>query len=123
MPRSSRQRPHKRRSSRGKVFIAGKGKRKPKKRKMKNKCCPEISDRQRKQIFSEELDVITRDLKIKGKAKIPGLAIIKLKKKKGIKKGKLVYNPFTKEMVKSKGRPASKVIKFNAVKSLKEKVN
>ncbi len=137
--KNTRQKPHMRRSVKGKKFIAGKGK--PKRNgsgrgarankgrggcltpRNRNAVPSDLSIRERKQIFQEEIDVITKDLKKSGRARVPGMGILRLKHKKGIKKGTKVYNPFAKEFVKSKGRPARKIVKFNAMKALKEKIN
>lgn len=51
---------------------------------------------------------------------MPQLFKVETKVKPAIKKGKLVRSPATGEMVKSKGRPASKRVKIRALTRLKK---
>lgn len=51
---------------------------------------------------------------------LPGLFKVSLRERKAIKPGTMVRNPATGEMRPSKGRPASKRVKINALKRLRQ---
>merc|ERR550514_372579 len=70
-----------------------------------------------KAIFSALQAIVPAELKGNGKFTIPGVAMIKLKTKKATKAGKRIM--FGKE-VKVKAKPACKVVKCFAPKSLKD---
>ena len=136
--RRSSQKPHYRRSKKGRKFVAGRGK--PKRdgsgrgtraNKGRGGCMPrmnrnatpaDLSQRERKQVFQEEIAAITADLKKTGKARIPGIGNMRIIRKKATKR-RMMNNPFKpgeKWVVKAK--PARKMIKISAVKALKDKV-
>ena len=112
--KSSRQKPHLRRSKKGKKFVAGRGK-----RKMKAPC----TVTEQRQIMKENYESIADSLKKSGKARIPDIGIISVKTKKGIKKGTMVFNPETGMKQPSKGRPKRRVVKFRASKPLLDRIN
>lgn len=81
----------------------------------------------RKQVASvfESLNaMIARSLKKDGDVfTIPGLLRLKLSRKKAVKGGKQVPNPFRPgEMMVTKDKPAKNVVKVRALKSLNESV-
>ena len=76
----------------------------------------------RKQVaacFEALTSVMARDLKKFGTYTLPGLAKIKVVKKPATKARKGI-NPFTKEEVMFKAKPARKVVKVLALKALKD---
>lgn len=82
--------------------------------------------REEKQMVSKMIDalgeVMARSVMPGGAGsfKIPKTLKVTLKEKKAVKKGTLVRNPATGEMIKSKGKPASKKVKINALSGLKK---
>jgi nucleoid DNA-binding protein len=121
--KGSSQKPHLRRSSKGKLYRAGKGHVKRHVRPAAKTAPVEVSQRERKQIFQEELNEITADLKKSGHAKIPGVAILRVKHKKATPR-RVIDNPFKPgEKMTVKAKPARKIIKIKAVKVLKEKID
>ena len=62
-------------------------------------------------------------LKDSGEFLMPGLFKVVTKKKPAVKKGTPVYNPFTKETTKSKGKPASMRVMVRPMTRLKAMVN
>lgn len=105
-----KQRIHVRRSKKGKKFIAGKRKRiEP----------VQVSANVKRQIIQEHMNQISKDLKTKGRARLPELGILKIKIKKA-RPARWGVNPFTQERVKFKAKPRMRVVKFSAAKALKE---
>jgi nucleoid DNA-binding protein len=72
-------------------------------------------------VYDAVVEVIQDELKATRRVRIPKLGILKIKfsparpKKKGI-------NPFTKEEMMFKAKPASNKVRFNALASLKDYV-
>jgi len=62
---------------------------------------------------------VQHDLKKKGKARIPEIGTIKIKRTKA-RKARMGINPFTKQKVLFKAKPAGRKLKFYASKRLKE---
>jgi nucleoid DNA-binding protein len=114
-----RQRPHLRRSKKGKKFVAGRGK--SKKRRMKAQPC-EITQSQRKSLMDEFREQIQMDVKKNGRAVIKDVGILTIKVKPA-RKARMGVNPFTKEKMMFKAKPKTKVIKFRAAKKMKEVIN
>ena len=106
----SRQKPHKRRSKKGKIFRAGKGKKKRKKRRSYSSL--------KYKMPKEEVESFTKMLK-RDSVIIPNIGKFKIKKIKAKPRRKGI-NPFTKQEQWFKAKPASKKVKFYASKSLKE---
>jgi nucleoid DNA-binding protein len=75
-------------------------------------------------VFDSLSAIIKRQLKKDGDViTIPGLLKLRLVKKKAIKGGKTIPNPFRPgEMIVTKDKPARNVIKASALKSLKDMV-
>lgn len=114
-----RQTKHVRRSKKGKKFMAGSKKKVMKRRRMEPAC--EITTRVRREIVSEEIASIIKDLKKTGRVRIKDLGILKIKVKPA-RKARMGINPFTREKMMFKAKPRSKVVKFSVAKSLKEKI-
>src|SRR5512141_2287577 len=70
-------------------------------------------------VFEALTGVMSRDLKKFGLYTLPGLAKVKVVKKPATKARKGI-NPFTKEEVMFKAKPARKVVKVLALKALKD---
>ncbi len=81
-----------------------------------------ITRRQVAAVFDALTGVIKKHLKKDGDVfKVPGLFRLRLQKKKAVKGGKSVPNPFKPgEMMITKDRPARNVIKVAALKGLKD---
>lgn len=103
-----RQKKHIRMSKKGKKFVAGRRKR------------MQFPVAQRKQIIKSESIEIQNKLKNEGRARIPDIGILKLKRIPAQKGGKKIMM-FGKEII-TKSKPARKKIKFTASKALKEAV-
>ena len=101
-----RQKKHIRRSKKGKPFWAG----------------SKIPKRVQKQIVTNQLSEYGRELKRKGRTRIPELGVLRLKVKKA-RKARWGKNPFTGERMRFKAKPRKKVIKFRAAKSLASSIN
>ncbi len=67
-------------------------------------------------------EIIEEALKKDGEFALPGLIKFTTKVKPAVKKGTPVYNPFTKETGKSKGKPASTQVKVRPLTRLKNMV-
>lgn len=103
-------------------------------RKVKTKKCPvkkvetpELTDRQKKQLYKERATEIAKDLKKDGKAKLVDVGVLHVKVKPA-RKAKTIPKPAhwggkPGETMRVKARPKSKVVKFRASKVLKESVN
>jgi nucleoid DNA-binding protein len=72
-------------------------------------------------VFEALTGIMSRDLKKFGIYTLPGLAKVKVVKKPATKARKGI-NPFTKEEVMFKAKPARKVVKVLALKALKDLV-
>lgn len=72
-------------------------------------------------VFDSLLDVMKRHLNGPGIFVLPGLLKVLLIKKPAVKARKGI-NPFTKEEVMFKAKPARKVVKIKALKKLKDVV-
>src|SRR5512143_3133585 len=70
-------------------------------------------------VFEALTSVMARDLKKFGIYTLPGLAKVKVVKKPATK-ARQGINPFTKEEVMFKAKPARKVVKVLALKALKD---
>jgi nucleoid DNA-binding protein len=70
-------------------------------------------------VFEALTGLMARDLKKFGIYTLPGLAKVKVVKKPATKARKGI-NPFTKEEVMFKAKPARKVVKVLALKALKD---
>ena len=57
-----------------------------------------------------------------GEFALSGVFKVYLRDRKAIKKGTMIRNPGTGEMMPSKGRPASKVVKIRALSGIKKVV-
>ena len=81
-----------------------------------------ITRKQVAAVFDALGGVIKKHLKKDGDAfKVPGLFRLTLKKKKAVKGGKLVPNPFKPgEMMTTKDKPASNQIRVRPLKGLKD---
>jgi DNA-binding protein HU-beta len=64
--------------------------------------------------------VMVKSVKKHGTFNLLGLMKMTLVKKKAVKGGKLVRNPFTNEMVKQKPKPASRTVRVRPLKSIKD---
>ena len=73
-------------------------------------------------VFTGLADLIKKDLRGPGIFTVPGLMKITVIKKPATKARKGI-NPFTKEEIMIKAKPARKVVKIRALKSLKEMVS
>ena len=116
MGRTTRQVRHVRISKKGKPFKAGKKTIVHRKRTQQY----DLSSSVKKSIFQEGIANMIKDLKHNKKAKIHGVGILRIKSKRAVKGGQKRMM-FGKEIV-TKPRPARKVIKFTAVKALKESI-
>lgn len=103
-----KQKKHIRKSKKGKIFAAGKGK--PKTKSV-------VSAKVRKEIIKEHHDDIAKQLKKTKRARIPDIGILRLRIKPATKGGKTI-TAFGKTF-KSKAKPRRSVIKFSAAKTLK----
>lgn len=74
-----------------------------------------------KQVIENKLEEYQKELKQKGKVRIPQVGILRLNVKKA-KPARWGTNPFTGEKQKFKAKPKSKVVKFTAAKQLKEAI-
>ena len=83
-----------------------------------------ISRKQVAAVFDALGGIIKKHLKKDGDAfKVPGLFRVKLKKRKAVKGGKMVPNPFKPgEMMMTKDKPARNDVKVQALKALKDSV-
>jgi nucleoid DNA-binding protein len=83
-----------------------------------------VSRKQVGSVFDTLSGMIKRSLKKDGDVfTIPGLLRLKLSRKKAVKGGKQVPNPFKPgEMMITKDKPARNVVKASALKALKESV-
>jgi len=81
-----------------------------------------ISRKQVSAVFDALSSIIKKNLKKDGDAfKLPGLFRITLKKKKAVKGGKMVPNPFKPgEMMMTKDKPARNDVKVRTLKNLKD---
>jgi hypothetical protein len=81
-----------------------------------------VTRKQVSAVFDALGGIIKRHLKKDGDAfKVPGLFRLTLKKKKAVKGGKLVPNPFKPgEMMTTKDKPASNQIRVRPLKGLKD---
>jgi len=100
-----RQKKHVRRSKKGKPFWAG----------------SKVPKNVQKQIVKSHMTEYGRELKRKGRTRIPELGILRLKVKKA-RKARWGTNPFSGERMRFKAKPRSKVIKFRAAKALASSV-
>ena len=82
-----------------------------------------LSRKQVQTVFAELCNLIGKQLSKKGPGimTIPGLMKVKVVRKPATKEREGV-NPFTKEKMVFKAKPARNVVKINAVKALKEMV-
>jgi DNA-binding protein HU-beta len=64
--------------------------------------------------------VMVKSVKKHGTFNLLGLMKMTLVKKKAVKGGKLVRNPFTNEMVKQKPKPASRTVRVRPLKAIKD---
>lgn len=103
------QKKHIRVSKKGKPFVAG----------SKIDSVPESVKRE---IVKAQMIAYQDELKKHNKVKLPELGILKIKVRKA-RPARMGMNPFTGEKQKLKAKPASKVVRFHAIKSLKEKLN
>ena len=78
-----------------------------------------LSRKQVSGVFDALTALIARDLKKHGIYTVPGLMKVKVIKKPATKARKGI-NPFTKEEVTFKAKPARKVVKVLALKGLKD---
>ncbi len=83
-----------------------------------------ITRKQVAAVFAGITEVVKKNLKKDGDVvKIPGMFRLKLKRKKAVKGGKVVDNPFKPgETMITKDKPAQNIIKIVALKGLKEQV-
>ena len=78
-----------------------------------------ISKSQVGDVFTSLLHIIETELKSSRPTVIPGLVKITVKRKEATKSRKGI-NPFTKEEITIKAKPARNVVKVKALKGLKE---
>lgn len=81
----------------------------------------ELSRKQVGQVLEILNDEAVKSLKKHGQFTLPGLAKMVVKKKPATK-ARQGINPFTKEPITIKAKPASKAVRIRPVKSLKELV-
>jgi nucleoid DNA-binding protein len=81
---------------------------------------PDLPKTQVRQVVDDTLNTVQAAIKKTGKVRLKGIGTITTRKKPAQKGGKLVRNPFTGEMVKSKPKPASVRVKLSAAKELKQ---
>lgn len=67
-------------------------------------------------------DVMVKSVKKHGTYNYLGLMKMTLVKKKAVRGGKMVRNPFTGEMVKQKPKPASRTVRVRPLKSIKDRL-
>ena len=106
-----KQKRHIRTSKRGKKFVAGSKKR--------ARPC-QINQSMKRQIVQDYMSQTQIELKRKGRARLPQLGVLRLKKIPAKKGGKKIMM-FGKPVI-TKAKPASKKIKFSAAKALKEAI-
>jgi nucleoid DNA-binding protein len=82
----------------------------------------ELSRKQVSAVFDSLSAVIKKSLRSHGIVTLPGLLKLKVVKKPATKAREGV-NPFTKEKMMFKAKPASKKVRIAALKTLKEYVN
>ena len=82
----------------------------------------ELSRKQVRAVFDSLHAVIRKSLRSHGLVTMPGLLKLKVVKKPATK-AREVINPFTKEKVMFKAKPASKKVRILPLKSLKALVN
>jgi len=116
-----KQKKHFRVSSKGKKFSAGKRK-KPLMKRKKSGPCDGISIGMKKEVMKEHFFNLKKELKQNGRVKIPDVGILKIKIKKAVKGGQERKNPLTGGTYITKDKPRRKVVKFTAMKSLKEAI-
>jgi nucleoid DNA-binding protein len=104
-----RQVKHIRKSKKGKKFVAGKRKR-----------TFEVKPAEARAVIKANSAMIQQELRVTGRARIPDIGILKVKRVPARKGGKKIMM-FGKETIQ-KARPASKKIKFTASKALKEAI-
>ena len=101
-----KQRKHIRRSKKGKPFYAG---------------SKHIPKKIQKAIIKQQMNIYGKELKRKGRTRLPEIGILRLKVKKA-RKSRWGTNPFTGERMRFKAMPRKKVVKFRAAKALTEMI-
>lgn len=107
-----KQKKHIRTSKKGKKFLAGK-------RKKAAPC--KVNAKIKRQIVREQMEQVATDLKRKGRARLPEIGILRIKVKRA-RPARWGINPFTKQRMRFKAKPRTKVVKFRAAKALKEAI-
>lgn len=91
-----------------------------------NQAAANMSSRDVKRLVTDTIDGLTEAMERSicprsvGEFMFPRLFKVTLRAKKAIRKGTMVRSPATGEMVPSKGRPASKVVKIRPLVHLKK---
>lgn len=109
MTRRFHQRRHRRRSPRGRLFVAG-----------RRLAAPPVPATVRRAVLAAEREALIHDLRTAKRARLPDLGIFKIKIKPAVKGGQTV-TAFGKTFVTT-AKPPRKLIKFRAAKALLEAV-
>jgi len=83
----------------------------------------QLTRKQVASVFDAMSTLIKKELGKKGIFTIPGLLKLKRVRKPAVKGGEQKMNPFTKEMMVTKSRPARNDVRARPLKSLKEMIN
>lgn len=81
-----------------------------------------ITQSEANKIYKLKLEEANKQLRTKGRVRLPELGILRIKIKPA-RKARPGINPFTQEKIMIKAKPRTKVVKFRASKALKEALN
>jgi DNA-binding protein HU-beta len=79
-----------------------------------------LTNKQMKDAMDCLVYVVKNQISQGNRVRIPGIGTLDVRLRKGTKKGTLVRNPSSGEMVKSAGKPASTKVGFRALKPLND---